>query len=75
MKVLENGIVALRYKTELELKLSDLPTHIWDVVLQKKMQVRTCFTNIYQPGRETLDVLVSINNFVKNPEGSAPPRS
>ncbi|XP_002164517.3 uncharacterized protein LOC100198745 [Hydra vulgaris] len=49
-KVLESEILLLRSKTELELKLINLPVDIWDEVLQKKMQFTTHMFSLQSSG-------------------------
>lgn len=56
--VLEDEIVSLQSKTELELKLMGLPSNLWDEVLQKKMQFTTHMFSLQSSG---------LSNF-KDPE-------
>ena len=48
--VLEDEILALQTKTELELKLTGLPLNIWDEVLQRKMQFTTHMFSLQSSG-------------------------
>lgn len=48
--VLEDEILALQIKTELELKLTGLPLSIWDEVLQRKMQFTTHMFSLQSSG-------------------------
>lgn len=50
VKVLENEIVSLQTKTELELKLTGLPLNLWDEMLQKKMQFTTHMFSLQSSG-------------------------
>ncbi|XP_057307952.1 uncharacterized protein LOC130645853 [Hydractinia symbiolongicarpus] len=50
LKVLQDEIISLRAKTELELKLSGLPLNIWDEILQKKMQFTTHMFSLQSSG-------------------------
>lgn len=50
LKVLQAEIVLLRSKIELELKLSQLPTNIWDQILQRKMQFTTHMFSLQSSG-------------------------
>lgn len=48
--MLEEEILSLRTKTELELKLTGLPLNIWDEVLQRKMQFTTHMFSLQSSG-------------------------
>ena len=48
--VLQDEILSLRTKTELELKLTGLPTNIWDEILQRKMQFTTHMFSLQSSG-------------------------
>jgi len=50
LKVLQVEIISLQSKTELELKLSELPSNIWYEILQKKMQFTTHMFSLQASG-------------------------
>lgn len=50
VQVLQDEIISLRSKTEMELKLTGLPIHIWDEVLQRKMQFTTHMFSLQSSG-------------------------